>query len=190
MGVLLFGALPAFAQAPRLEVGVGVGFASAEGDPPPALPMASGGLVVWFNERFGMSWSASFGPRTEDQPIGLGAPADFPRRVGDRKIVSSGQLFLARGTFRYRRQIWRPIGVVLGGGLLVNGGYSETYVLAESLTQITRHKTRERWGGFSYEALIHVRLVRRLTVQTGIVTDFALDRFYYQPTVQVAVGLR
>jgi hypothetical protein len=189
VAVLISGRTDASAQMPRAEVSGGVGYAAARGEPPPNLVVVGAGAAMWLSTRFGVSWGVSWGPGEKvDQSPASGGPAAFPQHVGDRKSLTSGRLLLQRATVRYRHPVGKYATFVGGGGFLLRGQYRQTDLVADTLTETRTIHYCERWAGLSYELLIQVSASRRLSFQTGLVTDFALDSFYYQPVVRLSLG--
>jgi hypothetical protein len=191
--ILACGSSAAWAQTHdgRVELAGAFGFAQAKGEPPPDLSMIGGGVGVWFGDRIGVGWSASFGPGQRDgrYPTPQGSPVPpFPRFVGDRRARSSGSLHFERVTFRYAQGLGSRLAVVLGAGALLHARYHRTDMLAVTLSEIALLESDEEWSGLSYEVLLRVRLARRLTLQPGLVFDVAADRVYTQPVLRVVAS--
>jgi len=165
---------PAAAQHDVVEINAAVGYATAEGLPPPDLPVVGAGVTVWPAERWGVGWSMSYGPGEEDRVTSSGQPATF------------GTLMLHRAVVYYRHAFSESLSAAVGGGALVRGSY-DAVVFTGSTSGHSR-SVEESWSGFSIDAVLRARIVPHLSIQPGVLIDFALDRLYYQPVIRVAVG--
>jgi hypothetical protein len=185
-------ATPAMAEADqhRVEFAFGGGFAVTKPpNPPPDLPVLAAGIVVWVTDGWGASWSGSYGPGEEE-----GAPSErlpFPQHAGDRLFIAAKGLFFHRATVRYRRRVL-PDGSLtfqVGGGFLLNAGYDRATLFAETVSLVVPRRFHDKWSGLSTELLLSSRLSPRYSFQGGLIIDFALDRWYYQPVILLAVGV-
>ena len=180
-------AVPAAAQSAPVEISGAIGYSAAEGSLPPDLIVFGAGVAVWPSDHWGFAWSMSYGPGEQqvDPPPGV---SSGPTRPGDRVPVAARNLLLHRLTLRYRREVTQTLGFTLGAGALIQGRYDEVELFAEGSSQVVRRTFRDQWGGFSTEALIQMRTSSVLSFQAGLIVDFALDRWYYQPVALAVVG--
>ena len=73
-------------------------------------------------------------------------------------------------------------------GKLSVARYEEEILFAETLTRVVSREVPLRWSGLSIEGLVAKGLSRRFAVQAGLIVDFALDLWYYQPVAQLSYG--
>lgn len=170
------GALPTTASAQdatAIAFSGGIGYAASP-ETGVNLPMGNVGVTVWLSERWGVNWGVS---RSWNESV-------------SPNLINAGELLLSRVNVRYRRRASSFV-VTGGAGFLVAARYDYTSVSScpHCVPPIDRavDHGRERWSGLSLEALIGTKVSKHLSVHGGLLTDFALDRLYYQPAALLTV---
>ena len=122
-------------------------------------------------------------PIAEDSPAADEAAIDGLRDADCQPLNTA----LQRATIRYRHRVAGPLSLIAGGGLSFGDHHTVTELLANTVTDVQRLSSRERWSALSYEVLASVRVSAHLAMQAGFTADLAEDATYYQPIVRTAL---